>query len=67
VVDAKVNCDRIGESEARRCLTLLRFLDLEPIHIRDLAALRQSQHGGSLDASPSSSSKESMAPSVRNS
>jgi sigma-54 specific flagellar transcriptional regulator A len=61
VVDAKVIVIESVESEARTLLTLLRFLDLEPIHIRDLAALRQSQHGGSLDCLAVIISKESIA------
>jgi sigma-54 specific flagellar transcriptional regulator A len=61
VADAKVIVIESVESEARTLLTLLRFLDLEPIHIRDLAALRQSQHGGSLDCLAVIISKESIA------
>jgi sigma-54 specific flagellar transcriptional regulator A len=61
VVDAKVIVIESVDSEARTLLTLLRFLDLEPIHIRDLAALRQSQHGGSLDCLAVIISKESIA------
>jgi sigma-54 dependent transcriptional regulator, flagellar regulatory protein len=49
VVDAKVIVIESADAEARTLLTLLRFLDLEPIHAHDLAALRQSAHSGSQD------------------
>jgi len=61
VVDAKVIVIESVDSEARTLLTLLRFLDLEPVHVRDLAALRQSQHGGSLDCLAVIISKGSVA------
>jgi sigma-54 specific flagellar transcriptional regulator A len=49
VVDAKVIVIESVDAEARTLLTLLRFLDLEPVHVRDLAALRQLQNGASRD------------------
>ncbi len=61
MVDAKVIVIESVDSEARTLLTLLRFLDLEPVHVRDLAALRQSQHGGSLDCLAVIISKGSVA------
>jgi sigma-54 specific flagellar transcriptional regulator A len=42
VVEAKVIVIEPLESEAAALSTLLRFLDLEPIHVRDVAELRQS-------------------------
>jgi sigma-54 specific flagellar transcriptional regulator A len=36
-----------SDLEARSLQTLLRFLDLEPVHVHDLAELRDSQHSGS--------------------
>jgi sigma-54 dependent transcriptional regulator, flagellar regulatory protein len=44
VVEARVIVIEPSESEAAALSTLLRFLDLEPIHVRDLAELRQSAH-----------------------
>jgi sigma-54 specific flagellar transcriptional regulator A len=49
VVDAKVIVIESVDSEARTLLTLLRFLDLEPVHVRDLAALRQLPHSSLQD------------------
>jgi sigma-54 specific flagellar transcriptional regulator A len=49
VADAKVIVIEPAETEARALQTLLRFLDLEPIHVRNLAELRQSPHGESQD------------------
>jgi sigma-54 dependent transcriptional regulator, flagellar regulatory protein len=49
VVDAKVIVIESVPAEARSLLTLLRFLDLEPLHVHDVAALRQLAHGGSQD------------------
>jgi sigma-54 dependent transcriptional regulator, flagellar regulatory protein len=49
VADAKVIVIEPSETEARALQTLLRFLDLEPIHVRNLAELRQSPHGESQD------------------
>jgi sigma-54 dependent transcriptional regulator, flagellar regulatory protein len=42
VIEAKVIVIEPTESEAASLLTLLRFLDLDPIHVRDLAELRRS-------------------------
>jgi sigma-54 dependent transcriptional regulator, flagellar regulatory protein len=41
VVEAKVIVIEPSDSEANTLLALLRFLDLEPLHVRDLAELRQ--------------------------
>jgi sigma-54 specific flagellar transcriptional regulator A len=49
VADAKVIVIEPSDSEARSLQTLLRFLDLEPIHVRDLLELRQSPHSASLE------------------
>jgi sigma-54 dependent transcriptional regulator, flagellar regulatory protein len=49
VPDAKVIVIEASDSEARSLQALLRFLDLEPLHVRDLAELRQSPHSGSQD------------------
>jgi len=45
VVDAKVIVIEPSDSQARTLETLLRFLDLEPVHVHDLAELRQHAHG----------------------
>jgi sigma-54 dependent transcriptional regulator, flagellar regulatory protein len=44
VVDPKVIVIEPSDSEATALSALLRFLDLEPIHVRDLAELRKSAH-----------------------
>jgi sigma-54 dependent transcriptional regulator, flagellar regulatory protein len=44
VVEAKVIVIEPAELEANALQALLRFLDLEPVHVRDLAELRQSAH-----------------------
>jgi sigma-54 specific flagellar transcriptional regulator A len=49
VVDAKVIVIEPSDSEARALQALLRFLDLEPVHVHDLTELRQSPHGASRD------------------
>jgi sigma-54 specific flagellar transcriptional regulator A len=49
VADAKVIVIEPSDSEARALQTLLRFLDLEPVHVHDLVELRQSTHGASQD------------------
>ncbi len=41
MVEAKVIVIEPSDLEANTLLALLRFLDLEPLHVRDLAALRQ--------------------------
>ena len=50
MVDAKVIVIEPSNSQARSLETLLRFLDLEPIHVRDLAEFRQSRLGESHDS-----------------
>jgi sigma-54 specific flagellar transcriptional regulator A len=49
VTDGKVILIEPSESEARALQTLLRFLDLEPLHVRDLAELRAMPHNRSQD------------------
>ncbi len=49
MADAKVIVIEAADLEARSLQTLLRFLDLEPIHVRDLNELRISPHGASQD------------------
>jgi sigma-54 specific flagellar transcriptional regulator A len=50
VVEAKVIVIEPADSEASSLLALLRFLDLEPIHVRNLAELRQSSQCNSQDS-----------------
>jgi sigma-54 specific flagellar transcriptional regulator A len=49
VADAKVIVMEASDSEARTLQTLLRFLDLEPVHVHDLAELRQTPCSASQD------------------
>jgi sigma-54 dependent transcriptional regulator, flagellar regulatory protein len=49
VVEAKVIVIEPSDSEATALSTLLRFLDLEPIHFHDLAELRKSVHCSTQD------------------
>ncbi len=49
MVDAKVIVIEPSDLEARSLQTLLRFLDLEPVHVRGLAELRELSLGGSHD------------------
>jgi sigma-54 dependent transcriptional regulator, flagellar regulatory protein len=49
VAEAKVIVIEPADLEARTLQTLLRFLDLEPIHVRNLDELRQSPHGASQE------------------
>ena len=49
MVDAKVIVIEPADSEASALQALLRFLDLEPVHVRDLAELRQSAHCNTPD------------------
>jgi len=49
VLDAKVIVIEPSDSQARTLETLLRFLDLEPVHVHDLAEFRRCQHGGAHD------------------
>jgi sigma-54 specific flagellar transcriptional regulator A len=49
VVDAKVIVIEPADLEASALQALLRFLDLEPVHVRDLAELRQSAHCNTPD------------------
>jgi sigma-54 specific flagellar transcriptional regulator A len=61
VTDAKVIVIESSDSEARSLQALLRFLDLEPLHVRDLAELRQCPHGGSQDCIAVIIGKETLA------
>jgi len=49
VLEAKVIVIEPTESEANALQALLRFLDLEPIHVRNLAELRESAHCNTPD------------------
>src|ERR1700731_2014770 len=49
MADAKVIVIEPSDAEARTLQTLLRFLDLEPVHVHDLVELRRSPHGASQD------------------
>ena len=49
MADAKVIVIEPSDLEARNLQALLRFLDLEPVHVHDLAELRRSPHGSSQD------------------
>jgi sigma-54 specific flagellar transcriptional regulator A len=49
VADAKVIVIEPADSEAAALSTLLRFLDLEPLHVHDLEELRQSRHAESKE------------------
>ncbi len=49
MADGKVIVIEPSESEARALKTLLRFLDMEPLHVRDLAGLQRLPHSGSQD------------------
>ena len=61
MADSKVVVIEPSDSEARTLQTLLRFLDLEPLHVRDLAALRQLSHGEAQDCLAVIISKETVA------
>jgi sigma-54 specific flagellar transcriptional regulator A len=49
VADAKVIVIEASDSEARSLQTLLRFLDLEPVHVHDLAELARSPQGAAQE------------------
>ena len=49
MVEAKVIVIEPADLEASALQALLRFLDLEPVHVRDLAELRQSVHCNTAD------------------
>ena len=49
VVDAKVIVMDPSDSQARTLVTVLRFLDLEPVHVHDLAELREYQRSSAHD------------------
>jgi sigma-54 specific flagellar transcriptional regulator A len=61
VADAKVIVIERSDLEARNLQTLLRFLDLEPVHVQDLAELRQSPHSSSQDCLAVIVGKDTMA------
>jgi sigma-54 specific flagellar transcriptional regulator A len=49
VVDAKVLVIEPSDAEAQSLETLLRFLDIEPVRVRDMAELRKCLPGGAHD------------------
>jgi sigma-54 specific flagellar transcriptional regulator A len=49
VVDAKVIVIEPADGQARTLLTVLRFLDLDPVHVHDLAELREYQRAAAHD------------------
>jgi sigma-54 dependent transcriptional regulator, flagellar regulatory protein len=49
VVDAKVIVIEPADGQARTLLTVLRFLDLDPVHVHDLAELREYQRTAAHD------------------
>jgi sigma-54 dependent transcriptional regulator, flagellar regulatory protein len=61
VADAKVIVIEPSDLEARNLQTLLRFLDLEPVHVHDLAELRLSPHSSSQDCLAVIVGKDTMA------
>jgi sigma-54 dependent transcriptional regulator, flagellar regulatory protein len=61
VAEAKVIVIEPSDLEARNLQTLLRFLDLEPVHVHDLAELRQSPHSSSQDCLAVIVGKDTMA------
>src|SRR5277367_1349462 len=61
VTDSKVIVIEPSDSEARSLQTLLHFLDLEPLHVRDLAGLREFSHGASHDCLAVIVGKETVA------
>jgi sigma-54 specific flagellar transcriptional regulator A len=61
VTDAKVIVIETSDSEARNLQALLRFLDLEPLHVRDLAELRQCPQSASQDCIAVIIGKETLA------
>jgi sigma-54 dependent transcriptional regulator, flagellar regulatory protein len=61
VADAKVIVIEPSDLEARSLQTLLRFLDLEPIHVHGLAELRELSLGGTHDFFAAIVAKETIA------
>jgi sigma-54 specific flagellar transcriptional regulator A len=61
VTDARVIVIEPSEPEGRALQTLLRFLDLEPLHARDLDELRRFSHGESQDCLAVIVGKETVA------
>ena len=49
MVDAKVIVMDPSDSQARTLVTVLRFLDLEPVHVHDLKELREYQRSSAHD------------------
>ena len=49
MAEAKVIVIEASDSEARTLQTLLRFLDLEPVHVHDLAELARFPHGAAQE------------------
>ena len=61
MTDAKVIVIEPADSEAAALLTLLRFLDLDPLHVHDLDELRRSRHTESKDCLAVIVGKETVA------
>ncbi len=61
MADAKVIVIEVADVEARGLQTLLRFLELEPIHVHNLDELRLSPHAASQDCLAVIVSKEIVA------
>ena len=61
MADAKVIVIEPSDLEAQTLQTLLRFLDLEPVHVRNLAELRQLSRSGSQDYLAVIAGKETVA------
>jgi sigma-54 specific flagellar transcriptional regulator A len=61
VVEAKVIVIEPADSEANALQALLRFLDLEPVLIRDLSELRQSSHCNSAECLAVIARRETVA------
>jgi len=61
VADAKVIVIEPSDLEALTLQTLLRFLDLEPVHVRNLTELRQLSRSGSQDYLAVIAGKEAVA------
>jgi sigma-54 specific flagellar transcriptional regulator A len=61
VVEAKVIVIEPSDSEAHTLQALLRFLDLEPLHVRSVAELRQSAHCNTPDCLAVIARRETVA------
>jgi hypothetical protein len=61
VADAKVIVIEPADSEAHALQTLLRFLDLDPLHVHDLDELRRHSRGEAHDCLAVIVGKETVA------